>query len=166
VSPDNAPIEVARRANEMFSSVPFEDLRAAVLSAASYEEAAARLEKLGVSLDQLIDPQVEVDVGEFEGGGALAGGGGQGHEAWLRFWREWLEPWEGLTFEATSYDAIDGGHVLVDANVTARGRLGGVPAELSVCQLWTVREGRVTRYGVHPTRELAVAAIEAERGRR
>jgi len=48
----------------------------------------------------------------------------------------------------------------VDARVTARGRLSGVPAELSVCQLWTVRDGRVVRYGVHPTHELAVAALE------
>jgi hypothetical protein len=160
------PLQVAKRANEMFTSVPFEDLREAVVSADSYEAAAARLAELGVTrLDELVDPDVKVDVGEFEGGGALAGGGGRGYGAWLSFWQEWLEPWEDLTFEPSGYELAgeDGEHVLVEARVTARGRLGGVPAELPVCQLWTVRDGRVVAYGVHPSREHAMAALAGER---
>lgn len=163
--PAAEPIEVARRANALFGSVPFEELRTIIVGAASYEEALAGLEAHGAggSAD-LIDSDVEIEIGAFEGAGALAGGGGRGPEAWLAFWREWLEPWEDLVFDALSYDDAPGGHVLVDGNVTARGRLGGVPVELSVCQLWGVRDGRVVRYAVHPTRELALATIEGGEG--
>lgn len=138
-----------------------------ILSADSYAEVVAGLERLGAEVHaELIDPEVEVEIGGFEGGAAIAGGGGRGHQAWHRFWQEWLEPWEDLSFEPTGYEGVGDGHVLVEANITARGRLGGVPAELSVCQLWTVRDGRVVRYAVHPSREAAMEALAGSRGRR
>jgi len=88
---ETGAIEVARRANSLFSSVPFEQLREIVVSAETYEDVLARLEELGVDpLTDLIDPGVRVDIGLFEGGDALAGGGGTGYPAWLRFWKEWL----------------------------------------------------------------------------
>ncbi len=159
---EHQPVEIARRANQAFASLPFEHLRELILSAESYSDVVERfgaVENTDLTPD-LIDPEIEVEIGAFEGGGALAGGGGRGHQAWLRFWQEWLEPWEDLVFEPTSYEEVDGEHVLVDANVTARGRLGGVPAELSVCQLWTIREDRVVGYAVHPSHEQALAAVD------
>lgn len=164
-APATEPIEVARRANELFASVPFEQLREIIVGAETYEEALDGLEANGAGGSaEWIDPEVEIEIGAFEGASALAGGGGRGPEAWLRFWQEWLEPWEDLVFEAVSYEDAPGDHVLVDAIVTARGRLGGVPVELSVCQLWGVRDGRVVRYAVHPTRELALATIDDDGG--
>jgi SnoaL-like domain len=156
--------EVARRANDLFGSVPFEDLRDAVLSTDLYEAAIPRFDELGLGdLENLIDSSIEVEVGDFAGGAALAGGGGRGYDAWLGFWREWLEPWEELVFEPLSYERVGerGDHALVEARVTARGRQSGVPAELSVWQLWGVRDGRVTHYAVHPTRDGAIAAVKA-----
>jgi hypothetical protein len=72
-----------------------------------------------------------------------------------------VEPWEDLYLEATDYEQI-GEHVLVDMRVIAKGRGSGVPIDVQVVQLFTVRAGAIVLYGVYRNREEARAAIEAD----
>lgn len=152
------PVEVARRVNDAFSSIPFEQLKQLALGSDSYEEAGERARKLGYGiLFDAIDPEIEVVAGGFPAAATLPSGRGAG--VWLAYWREWLEPWEEVTFEARDYEQR-GSWVLVDALVTARGEKSGVPVELPITQLWRVEGGRGVGYAVYETREEAEAAIE------
>jgi SnoaL-like protein len=155
----DAPIEVARQANDWWMSAPFETVRELLLASEGYEDAVERFKRAGLEPGDLIGPDIEVVIDAFPGGVTLIGQ--RGRDGWIHFWREWVEPWEDLYLEASNYEEI-GEHVLVDMRVVARGRGSGTPVDASVVQLFRVQEGAITLYGVYRTREEARAAIEAD----
>jgi len=153
------PIEVARRANEWWTSVPFAELRRAVQEEADFEAGMERIERLGYgSVADLIDPGIDLDLSGFQGGNALPSG--KGREAWFAFWRDWTEPWESLTIEHGNYEAR-GDRAVADLRVTGLGAASGVEVALDMVQVWTIRSGRVIGYAVFDRREDALAAVEA-----
>ena len=156
---DSDPIEVARRANEWWSSVPFAELRRAVQEEPDFEAGMQRMERLGYgSVEALIDPGIELDLSGFQGGQAFQSG--TGRPAWFDFWREWTEPWESLTIEHGNYEER-GGKAIVDLRVTGLGAASGIEVALDMVQVWTIRSGRVVGYAVFDRREDALAAAEA-----
>lgn len=68
----------------------------------------------------------------------------RGPQATIAFFREWLEPWEGLQVD---WDLERAGpdRVLAVLTMSGRGRESGAPVEMRVGQLWTFRGGRPTR---------------------
>jgi hypothetical protein len=110
---------VARRMNAWFSSIDFTQLRRAVVSSDDFEQAAERFRALGAPpLEPLLDSEIEVNMDSFPGGGTVTGG--RGLDAFLGFWKEWLEPWEELALEEGRYEEL-GDHAIVEMRVTARG---------------------------------------------
>jgi ketosteroid isomerase-like protein len=72
--------------------------------------------------------------------------------AWLRdswsAWRFWPERF---------FDAGD--HVVVFGRVVAKGRSSGVPIELPIAHVWTLREGKLWRLRIYPTKADALNAL-------
>ena len=62
----------------------------------------------------------------------------RGHDAIREGFRDWLEAWEAISYEA--YELIDvGDSVLAMVRVAARGRASGIAVESETPQLWTRR---------------------------
>ena len=113
------PLEVARGLNDYWATVPFGVLRAAMAESEDFEDLARRFEQAGHPFPvELISPEIEMDVDSFPGGGTLPSG--RGRDVFTAFFREWVEPWEGLTIETSNYEQV-GDQVLTDMLVRARG---------------------------------------------
>jgi hypothetical protein len=150
------PIDVARALNDWWRTAPFPQLKAVLQSARDFDDAAASAAEAGFELPVELDQRIEVDATSFPGGAIMPSG--EGRDLWLRFFREWVEPWEELKVEASGYEQR-GDQVLVDLHVEGSGISSGVPAELTMSQLWTVRNGVVVRYAAYPDRRSAEAAL-------
>ena len=87
----------------------------------------------------------------------------EGHEGVRRFWRQWLGPWEHMAFEQEAYfDAED--KVVVFQRMLARGKTSGAEAGFGdYAQVWTLRDGRVTRMKFYADRDEALRAAGLDR---
>ena len=65
-----------------------------------------------------------------------------------------------FTWEPVEYPDL-GAHVLVDTKFIAQGRESGVPVEVMVYNLWTVRDRKVNRVRGYLNRDEALAAARA-----
>jgi len=149
------PIDVIRELNQSWKSRPFEPTRELLLASVDWDDAVAKFEGAGLPIDP-IDPDVRVVNDAFPGSPAPIGQ--RGRDAWIRFWQEWAGPLDELVMEDTNYEQI-GAHVVVDMHISALPRGGGAPIEASVVQLFALREGLITLYGVYPNRDEALGAI-------
>jgi hypothetical protein len=149
------PIAVIRELNQSWKSRPFEPTRELLLASVDWDDAVAKFEAAGLSVDP-IDPDVEVVVDAFPGSPAPIGQ--RGRDAWIRFWQEWTGPLGDLALEDSNYEQI-GDHVVVDMHISAKPRGGSAPLEAHVVQLFAVRNGLITLYGVYPNRDEALGAI-------
>jgi SnoaL-like domain len=154
------PVQVARRGNEWFAGVPYPILRRTIVEAEDWDGAVAEFDREGYPIADLIHPEIELDVTELPGGATLPSG--RGRDVWLRFWQEWLEPWEELEIEHSGYESR-GRRALVDVSVTARGRLSGASVSLPFTQVWTVEGESAVGYRVFPNRRKAIEALDRER---
>ncbi len=73
----------------------------------------------------------------------------RGHDGVRQFWRQWLEAWQEISWEA-EYEQLSGGRVRVRVHQRNQGRDSGIwvdqpPYE----QLWTIEDGLVTRVEYH-----------------
>jgi hypothetical protein len=120
---------------------------------------AESLGELGRAQIELIDPDVVIDFSNaptpFIGGDTF-----HGWEGWLRFWREWVEPWEAYSVAGSEWTAV-GDHVFCDADMHVRGRGADIPVDVGQFQVWTLRDGKVVRFALYPSREEALAAMKA-----
>ena len=66
-----------------------------------------------------------------------------GPDAVLEFFRDWMEPFEGLAVDWELHEAGPE-RALAVIHMHGRGRGSGVPAEMRFGQLWTFRDGRAT----------------------
>jgi len=83
-----------------------------------------------------------------------------GHEGVMRFWRDFLEPWESLEIDGERM--IEAGEaLLVLARFRARGRQG-LEVDLRVGQLFTLADdGRVIHFRAFASHDEALRAIDA-----
>ena len=95
--------------------------------------------------DRLEDALVGLDP-EFEWvvPGHPEGDLGQGPEATIAFFRDWIESWAELN---VNWDLHPAGpdRVLAILTMDGRGRESGAPVDMRVGQLWTFRGGRAVR---------------------
>jgi ketosteroid isomerase-like protein len=101
------------------------------------------------------DPNIEWDMSLFMPEPRIY----HGHDGVRQFWRGWGGTW--VDFHAEIEQAIDAGgdEVVVQIRNTGRGRTSGAPVELLFGQVWTVRDGKITRLRSFPTFEEALEAV-------
>ena len=119
-------------------------------------EAAARRDTAAVYA--LYDPDVVLDASRVQIAGFTERERYRGHDGLRRFFREWHEAWEHVTYDFE--ELIDAGdHVISVVTRRAQGRASGAEVEWPVALLWTLRAGRVSRLAWFPTREDALSAV-------
>jgi len=152
------PIDVIREVNRAWETRPFETVREAMLGASDWDDAVRRFTEAGLPIDP-IDADLEVVLDAFPDVPGLIGQ--TGRDGWIRFWQFWVEPWEEFEMKVADQEQI-GDHVVAEVRASARTRDGAANVELSVVQLFKVRDGLIVMYGVYPNRDDALAAIRAE----
>lgn len=82
----------------------------------------------------------------------------RGHDGVRRFWRQWLGPWDQVSFEHERF--VDAGdQVVVFQRTDARGRTSGVEIDFGdYAQVWTLRDGKVVNMKFYADRDEALAA--------
>ncbi|MEX2196486.1 MAG: nuclear transport factor 2 family protein [Thermoleophilaceae bacterium] len=86
-----------------------------------------------------------------------------GRDRLRRYYEEWIELFDAITLEAVEITDV-GDHVAARVRVTARSRSGGVPTELDVSIVYTLRDGRILRGREYARWEEALAAASDSRG--
>jgi ketosteroid isomerase-like protein len=148
-------IETVRGLHEAFQKVGMEAVRTALTQMGDYDPASPMVVNLGLSIKD--DVEVELIAASFSLPDMPSGTILRGPEGWLRFWRAWLEPW--TDFESSFGNFADNGdEVVLDITISARGRQSGIPIELQISQVWTVRDGSVARVRIYGTRAEALEA--------
>lgn len=102
---------------------------------------------------ELLDPDVELrwaeelpDVETY-----------RGHEGARAAMAEWLEPWDEFRMEPL--EVIDAGDaVVVRYRQTGRGTGSGAETEMEITQVYTVRDGRISRLLEFASHDAALAA--------
>jgi len=86
----------------------------------------------------------------------------EGREGWLEFMRTWTEDFEWSIEIEEAMDAGDG-RVVVNTRQRAVGRASGVPVELLMGAIWTVKAGQVVSAEnfLDPADALAAAGLSA-----
>jgi limonene-1,2-epoxide hydrolase len=152
------PIEVVRDVNRTWATRPFEPTREALLAASDWEDAVRRFDEAGLPTDP-IHPDVEVVLDAFPDVPGLIGQ--TGRDGWIRFWQQWVEPWKDFSLEILDQEQI-GEHVVAEVHSSARTRSDDILVEMTLVQLFKVRDGLIAMYGVYPNRDDALAAIRRD----
>jgi uncharacterized protein len=105
---------------------------------------------------QYFDPAIDLRAIEEMPGNKTHRGHSGVHD-WFQLLRD---SFGDFTWEPLEYADL-GEHVLVDTKFIAEGRESGVPVEVTVYNLWTVRQGKVTRVRGYLNRSEALAVASA-----
>jgi uncharacterized protein len=90
--------------------------------------------------------------------GLSAGGSYVGHDGFVRATREVAEAFEDYRVDAEEF--IDAGeHVVVLVHISGRGRGSGIPVDMRLAHVWTVRGGKGVRARTFETKEAALEAV-------
>jgi ketosteroid isomerase-like protein len=74
------------------------------------------------------------------------------------FFGDWLSAWDEYGSEVEEW--IDAGdNVVAVLHAWARGKQSGVPVEAHAAHVWTLREGKLWRLRIYPTKEDALKAL-------
>jgi tRNA dimethylallyltransferase len=147
---------VVRRLVDWFAATPFELVRETFLAAPDFESASRRIKEAGYAIPDVIDPDVEIPP---EGvAGVRDDAGFRGRDGFIKFWAAWFEPWEAYEWAPENWQQV-GDAVVIDTVNRARGRGSGAPVEWTNAQIWTARDGRITRVVGYETREQAMASL-------
>jgi ketosteroid isomerase-like protein len=106
------------------------------------------------------DPEIEWDASNMGETLPDLAGVYHGHDGVRRYWRRWLEAWSDIDFDIA--ELLDAGDdvVAVIANQRQWGRHSGAMTEVSGYALvFTIHNGKVTRWRQYPSREEAVKAV-------
>jgi ketosteroid isomerase-like protein len=109
---------------------------------------------------ELLDDDIEYDTTgmDMPDSGVVRGVGEV-----IVFWRRWLAEWEHYVIAALD-DVVDvGPHVVFDTEVHATGAQSGVDVVLRQSQVWTLRDGKITRIRFFADRAAAMAAAAEDR---
>ncbi|HEX2233657.1 MAG TPA: nuclear transport factor 2 family protein [Thermoleophilaceae bacterium] len=80
----------------------------------------------------------------------------RGHEGLMRFWEEFMLPFESITLQPARR-AAGGDEVVIEAHFFARGR-HGTDVDVHAYQRYTMRDGKLARFEAYPTWDEAMAA--------
>jgi ketosteroid isomerase-like protein len=155
-------VEIVRTLHRAFDEIGMEVIRDALSEGGGMRETAAAIGSLGQMVVDFVDPDIEVELvaSAFSLPDMPSGTRLRGWDGWTAFWRGWLDPWD--EFEFRLRDVVDAGdHVILDIAISASGRGSGAPVDVTLSQVWTVRDERVTRLVIFDTRAEAEAAAEA-----
>ena len=109
------------------------------------------------TVHELYDPEVEWDTTRLASEG-LATGLYRGHEGIRRWFRAWNEAWVESDFHLE--ELIEAGEDVVSVvSRRGRGRVSGVEVQSPGAVLWTIRNGKVARVVLFPTRDEALEAV-------
>jgi ketosteroid isomerase-like protein len=120
-------------------------------------EAAARRDTDAVF--SFYDPEIEWDASRTHRG-VLTGRVARGHEALLKWLREWYAAWETVDDDLAELIETGKDGVISVMVQRGRGRASGIEVEDRLATIWTIREGKVVRAVWFPTREEALEAAE------
>jgi ketosteroid isomerase-like protein len=143
VSSEN--VELASR---IMSSLPLDELAAAIRD-------TGRVEAMAATLEPLVDPEFEVmSVGPaYMGEGSVYRGLG----GFLEFWTDWLEPWDSFSIETERF--VDAGDKVVQlARQVGWTQGDGVRIQSQGAAVMTFRDGVLTRIEFHLDRDRAMKA--------
>ena len=105
----------------------------------------------------LVDPGVE-----FQSRLAvLAGRAYKGREGLRDYFRDVAETFENARFEVDELVGWRGAQLVVVIRTSALGRESGIPVDVLTPQVWTFREGRISRVTTYRARAEALEAAEA-----
>jgi ketosteroid isomerase-like protein len=86
----------------------------------------------------------------------------EGHDGVLRFWDEFMTPFESIAIEPIRH-VTGGDEVVIQAHFQARGR-GGVTGKIEVFHHYTLRDGKLIRFQAYPGWEEALAGAGLDPG--
>jgi ketosteroid isomerase-like protein len=93
-----------------------------------------------------------------EGERSLGAGIHHGRDTFVEFVRSWTETFDDFRIELL--DVLEeGDELVVIGHQSGRGRASGLPVEIEVAHVWTVRDGRAVRWRSFGSRAAALAAI-------
>jgi ketosteroid isomerase-like protein len=104
----------------------------------------------------------DVEWGLFAG--APEGDALYGHEGVRTWTKQMSSAFERLQIEPQEFVDAGGGQVVVVSRMAARGRGSGMDIEAPLVNVWTFRDGRVTRCQSFTSRDDALAAAGPELG--
>src|SRR5215218_3320833 len=79
----------------------------------------------------------------------------RGRDGVIAFFRDWLSAWDSFTAEVEEW--IDtGDQVIAIVHDRARGKLSGVDVEQRNAHLWTIRDGKLLRLRIYPSKTEAL----------
>jgi uncharacterized protein len=99
-------------------------------------------------------PNVEWDVSALWPDGTVY----RGRSGVVRFFRRWLGAWESYDFEVEELLG-KGENVVVIMRERGTAKATGAKVDHRFAQIWTLRDGRVTRWRACPGREEALAVL-------
>jgi ketosteroid isomerase-like protein len=104
-----------------------------------------------------MDPEVEWDMSGVD---VPDPGVYRGFDGLRSFQDSWDESWAAQELEPQEF--IEAGDKVVSVvRQLGRGRLSGAEVEQRFAQLWTLRDGKIVRMEMHPTRDAALKAAGA-----
>ena len=109
--------------------------------------------------DELFAEDVTWDVGTMDSDGPFRGPAGI-----AEFFRRWLGTWEDYSFGVDRITEAPDGRIVVLFWESGKGKGSGVEVRLEALALWTVENGRVSRYKAYLDREdgLREAGLQPE----
>ena len=100
----------------------------------------------------------EEDFSWEEGDRSLGGSEHQDRDSFAQFCRSWIDAFEG--FHIDLIEVLEfGDEYVVIGRQSGRGRASALPVEAEVVHVWTVRNGRATRWRPFPNRAEALVAV-------
>ena len=117
-------------------------------------------------IEPYVDPEFETlgdpnaipmgpDTGVKGGPSALFA---KGIDGFLSMWRDWLSAWETWVLGPPEFIDVDADQVLVNYQVRARSKTGGVEVTIEAANLMTLRKGKLTRLELFFDRKNALKA--------
>ena len=106
-----------------------------------------------MTVQDLFAPDIELEIAHGVDVDGTYRGQEDAFRAVMRFWGAFVDYRAEIEEELTAGD-----HVFITAHHYARGRRSGVDVDMTNWQVFTVREGRVVRYGIYNARQQALEA--------
>ena len=107
-------------------------------------------------LFRFFDPEVVWDTSHFHDWPESAYHGTEGVE---RFLKEWLDVWDDYEIVVEDILAAPDGRVVSLAVQRGKGRNSGLPMQMEMAQVATLRDGKVTRLDNYENRAEALEAV-------
>ena len=82
----------------------------------------------------------------------------RGHDGVRRFWDIFREPWESISLEPLDFTEVDQERILTRTRFRGTGRASGLVTETELYVIWTIANGKLSRYQSFADRDRALEA--------